>query len=296
MKAGLNFLAAIIVVALLVVGTSIFTVDQRQFAIVFQLGEVREVINTPGLYFKWPMIQNVRYFDKRILTLDSAEPERFITSEKKNVLVDSYVKWKIIDPRLYYVSVAGDESRAKTRLSQTVNAGLREEFGKRTVHDVVSGERDKIMAQMREKADLDARKIGVQIVDVRVKRVDLPTEVSESVYRRMEAERKRVANELRSEGAAEAEKIRADADRQREVIVAEAYRDAQKAKGEGDAKAAAIYAQAFNQNPEFYAFYRSLEAYRSSFKNKSDVLVLEPNSDFFKYMKSVGSANSKAGK
>ncbi len=296
MRAGLNFLAAIVVVALLLVGTSIFTVDQRQFAIVFQLGEVREVINTPGLYFKWPMIQNVRYFDKRILTLDSAEPERFITSEKKNVLVDSYVKWKIIDPRLYYVSVAGDESRAKTRLSQTVNAGLREEFGKRTVHDVVSGERDKIMAQMREKADLDARKIGVQIVDVRVKRVDLPTEVSESVYRRMEAERKRVANELRSEGAAEAEKIRADADRQREVIVAEAYREAQKAKGEGDAKAAAIYAQAFNQNPEFYAFYRSLEAYRSSFKNKSDVLVLEPNSDFFKYMKSVGSANSKAGK
>ena len=296
MKAGLNFLAAIGVVALLLGGTSIFTVDQRQFALVFQLGEVREVINTPGLYFKWPMIQNVRYFDKRILTLDSTEPERFITSEKKNVLVDSYVKWKIIDPRLYYVSVAGEESRAKTRLSQTVNAGLREEFGKRTVHDVVSGERDKIMAQMREKADLDARKIGVQIVDVRVKRVDLPTEVSESVYRRMEAERKRVANALRSEGAAEAEKIRADADRQREVIVAEAYRDAQKAKGEGDAKAAAIYAQAFNQNPEFYAFYRSLEAYRNSFKNKSDVLVLEPNSDFFKYMKSVGAASSKAGK
>ena len=296
MKASLNFIAAAAAGVLVLLGAMIFTVDQRQHAIVFQLGEVREVISEPGLYFKWPMIQNVRYFDKRILTLDSAEPERFITSEKKNVLVDSYVKWKIIDPRLYYVSVAGDESRAKTRLSQTVNAGLREEFGKRTVHDVVSGERDKIMAQMREKADLDARKIGVQIVDVRVKRVDLPTEVSESVYRRMEAERKRVANELRSEGAAEAEKIRADADRQREVIVAEAYREAQKAKGEGDAKAAAIYAQAFNQNPEFYAFYRSLEAYRSSFKNKSDVLVLEPNSDFFKYMKSVGSANSKAGK
>ena len=294
MRAGLNFLAAIVVVALLLVGTSIFTVDQRQFAIVFQLGEVREVINTPGLYFKWPMIQNVRYFDKRILTLDSAEPERFITSEKKNVLVDSYVKWKIIDPRLYYVSVAGDESRAKTRLSQTVNAGLREEFGKRTVHDVVSGERDKIMAQMREKADLDARKIGVQIVDVRVKRVDLPTEVSESVYRRMEAERKRVANELRSEGSAEAEKIRANAEKQREVIIAEAYRDAQKIKGEGDAKAAATYAQAFNQNPEFYAFYRSMEAYRGSFKSKNDVIVVEPNSDFFKYMKNIGRGSDKS--
>ncbi len=288
MKAGLNFSVAILAAVIAVLGASIFTVDQRQFAIVFQLGEVREEISEPGLYFKWPLIQNVRYFEKRILTLDSSEPERYITSEKKNVLVDSFVKWRIVDPRLYYVSVAGDEARAKTRLSQTVNAGLREEFGKRTVHDVVSGERDKIMEEMRQKADLDARKIGVEIVDVRVKRVDLPLEVSESVYRRMEAERKRVANELRSEGSAEAEKIRADADRQREVIVAEAYRDAQKIKGDGDAKAAATYAQAFNQNPEFYAFYRSLEAYRGSFKGKSDIIVVEPNSDFFKYMKSIG--------
>ena len=295
MRAGLNFSAAILAALVAVLATSIFTVDQRQFAIVFQLGEVREEIDEPGLYFKWPLIQNVRYFDKRILTLDSAEPERYITSEKKNVLVDSFVKWRIVDPKLYYVSVAGDEARAKTRLSQTVNAGLREEFGKRTVHDVVSGERDKIMEQMRQKADLDARKIGVQIVDVRVKRVDLPVEVSESVYRRMEAERKRVANELRSEGSAEAEKIRADADRQREVIVAEAYREAQKIKGDGDAKAAATYAQAFNQNPEFYAFYRSLEAYRNSFKGKSDVIVVEPNSDFFKYMKSKGKNSDKSG-
>ena len=295
MRAGLNFSAAILAALVAVLATSIFTVDQRQFAIVFQLGEVREEISEPGLYFKWPLIQNVRYFDKRILTLDSAEPERYITSEKKNVLVDSFVKWRIVDPKLYYVSVAGDEARAKTRLSQTVNAGLREEFGKRTVHDVVSGERDKIMEQMRQKADLDARKIGVQIVDVRVKRVDLPVEVSESVYRRMEAERKRVANELRSEGSAEAEKIRADADRQREVIVAEAYREAQKIKGDGDAKAASTYAQAFNQNPEFYAFYRSLEAYRNSFKGKSDVIVVEPNSDFFKYMKSKGTNSDKPG-
>jgi membrane protease subunit HflC len=296
MRSLLNTIAAGVAALLAILGATIFTVDQRQHAVVFQLGEIREVIAEPGLYFKWPMIQNVRYFEKRILTLDSNEPERFITSEKKNVLVDSFVKWRIVDPKLYYISVAGDESRAKTRLSQTVNAGLREEFGKRTVHDVVSGERDKVMEDMREKADLDARKIGVQIVDVRVKRVDLPTEVSESVYRRMEAERKRVANELRSEGSAEAEKIRADADRQREVIVAEAYRDAQKMKGEGDAKAAAIYASAFNQNAEFYAFYRSLEAYRNSFKNKGDVIVVEPNSDFFKYMKSVGKGGEKLAK
>lgn len=209
------------------------------------------------------------------------------------MLVDSYIKWRIVDPKLYYISVGGDESRAKTRLNQTVNAGLREEFGKRTVHDVVSGERDKIMEQMREKADADARKIGVQIVDVRVKRVELPSEVSDAVYRRMEAERKRVANELRSEGSAEAEKIRADADRQREIIIADAYRDAQKIKGEGDAKASAIYAGAFGQSPEFYAFYRSLEAYRGSFKNKGDVMVVEPNSDFFKYMKSLGRGADK---
>lgn len=288
----LKILAGSLMALLVVAGMTLFTVDQRQFAIIFQLGEIKQVVSEPGLNFKWPMIQNVRFFEKRILTLDSAEPERFITSEKKNVLVDSYVKWRIIDPKLYYETVGGDEIRAKTRLNQTVNAGLREEFGKRTVHDVVSGERDKIMEEMRNKADLDARKIGVQIVDVRVKRVDLPNEVSDSVYRRMEAERKRVANELRSEGSAEAEKIRADADRQREVIVAEAYRDAQKIKGEGDAKASAVYGQAFGQNPEFYAFYRSLEAYRNSFKSKSDLMVVDPGSDFFKYMKGM----NKGGK
>jgi membrane protease subunit HflC len=286
----LNIVAAVVAAIAGVLAMSIFTVDQRQYAIVFELGEVRKVISDPGLYVKWPLIQNVRYFDKRILTLDAAEPDLFITSEKMNVLVDSFVKWQIVEPRLYYVSVEGDEERAKIRLSQTVNAGLREEFGKRTVHEVVSGERDKIMEQMREKADLDARKIGVQIIDVRVKRVDFPTDVSGSVYDRMRSERKRVANERRSEGAAEAEKTRADADRQREVIVAEAYRDAEKTKGEGDARAAAIYAEAFSKDPEFYAFYRSLEAYRNSFRNRSDVLVLEPDSDFFKYMRSMGAA------
>ena len=293
MSPRLNLLGVVVATLLVVIAMSVFTVDQRQFALVFQLGEVKRAIDEPGLNFKVPMVQNVRYFEKRIMTLDNNEPERFITSEKKNVLVDSYIKWRIVDPKLYYISVSGDESRAKTRLNQTVNAGLREEFGKRTVHDVVSGERDKIMEQMREKADADARKIGVQIVDVRVKRVELPTEVSDAVYRRMEAERKRVANELRSEGSAEAEKIRADADRQREIIIAEAYRDAQKIKGEGDAKATSIYSQAFSQNAEFYAFYRSLEAYRGSFRNKNDVLVVEPNSEFFKYMKSTGRGNDK---
>ena len=294
MSPRLNLLGAVVATLLVVVAMSVFTVDQRQFALVFQLGEVKRAIDEPGLNFKVPMVQNVRYFEKRIMTLDNNEPERFITSEKKNVFVDSYIKWRIVDPKLYYISVGGDESRAKTRLNQTVNAGLREEFGKRTVHDVVSGERDKIMDQMREKADIDARKIGVEIVDVRLKRVELPTEVSDAVYRRMEAERKRVANELRSEGSAEAEKIRADADRQREVIIADAYRDAQKVKGEGDAKAAAIYAQAFGQNPEFYAFYRSMEAYRGSFKSKNDLLVVEPSSEFFKYMKSIGRGSDKA--
>jgi membrane protease subunit HflC len=293
MSPRINLIGAIVATILVVLAMSIFTVDQRQFALVFQLGEVKQVISEPGLNFKIPMIQNVRYFEKRIITLDNNDPERFITSEKKNVLVDSFIKWRIVDPKLYYISVGGDEARAKIRLNQTVNAGLREEFGKRLVHDVVSGERDKIMNQMREKADIDARTIGVQIVDVRIKRVELPNEVSDSVYRRMEAERKRVANELRSEGSAEAEKIRADADRQREVIVAEAYRDAQKAKGEGDAKATSIYAQAFAPNPEFYAFYRSLEAYRGSFRSKTDVLVVEPNSEFFKYMKNSGHDKGK---
>jgi len=293
MNTKFNFVVLSVVTILVILAMSMFTVDQRQYALVFQLGEVKRVITEPGLNFKIPMIQNVRYFDRRILTLDNNEPERFITSEKKNVLVDSYIKWRIVDPNLYYISVGGDEARAKTRLNQTVNAGLREEFGKRTVHDVISGERDRIMEDMRVKADTDARKIGVEIVDVRLKRVELPNEVSEAVYRRMEAERKRVANELRSEGSAEAEKIRADADRQREVIIANAYRDAQKIKGEGDAQATAIYGQAFNQNPEFYSFYRSLEAYRASFKNKSDLLVVEPGSEFFKYMKGSGRGNDK---
>ncbi|GAB1393491.1 protease modulator HflC [Rhodocyclaceae bacterium] len=293
MMQRLPIFAAAIFAIFTAIGAMVFTVDQRQYAIVFQLGEIKEVIKEPGLSFKWPMIQNVRFFDSRILTLDSVEPERFLTAEKKPVLVDSFVKWRIADVQQYYISVGGDEMLARTRLAQTVNSGLREEFGKRTVHDVVSGVRDKIMDDVQKKADADARQIGVEIVDVRLKRVDLPPEVSESVYRRMETERKRVANELRSQGAAEAEKIRADADKQREVIVAEAYRDAQKIKGEGDAKAAAIYGKAFGENPEFYAFYRSLEAYRQSLGNKSDLLVVDPSADFFKYLKNGSRGGSK---
>jgi membrane protease subunit HflC len=277
---------------LILLSLSMFVVDQRQTVIVLQLGEMVGVKTAPGLYFKIPLVQNVRYFDSRILTFDSVEPERFITAEKKNVMVDSFVKWRIADVKQYYVSVGGDEIRAKTRLMQTVNSSMREEFGKRTINEVVSGERDKIMDTLRQKADLDARKIGVQVLDVRLKRVDFPTEISESVYRRMDAERKRVANELRATGNAESEKIRADADRQREVTLADAYRDAQKIKGDGDAKSSAIYAAAFGRNAEFYAFYRSMDAYRQSFKNKSDVMVMDPSSTFFKYLK----GSSKASK
>lgn len=287
-KMGNVLIAAAVVLVLL--SMSMFVVDQRQNAIVFQLGEIVSVKTKPGLYFKIPLMQNVRYFDSRILTLDTGEPERYITAEKKNVMVDSFVKWRIIDVRQYYISVGGDEQRAATRLMQTVNSSMREEFGKRTIHEVVSGEREQIMNVLREKTDADARKIGVQVLDVRLKRVDFPSEISDSVYRRMDAERKRVANELRATGFAESEKIKADADKQRQVILAEAYREAQKTKGEGDAKAAALYGAAFSRNPEFYAFYRSLEAYKQSFKNKSDVMVVDPSSDFFKYLKNPGRA------
>jgi membrane protease subunit HflC len=292
MKTNIKNVLVGAIVVLILLGMSAFVVDQRQTAIVFQLGEVMRVETTPGLKFKVPLLQNVRYFDSRILTLDTPDPERFITAEKKNVLVDSFVKWRIFDVKQYYISVGGDEARAQTRLMQTVNSAMREEFGKRTIHEVVSGERDELMRAVKEKTDSDARKIGVEVVDVRLKRVDFPAEISASVFSRMEAERKRVANELRATGNAESEKIRADADKQRQVILAQAYRDAQKIKGEGDAKASALYAAAFGRNSEFYAFYRSLDAYKQTFKNKSDVMVLDPSSSFFKYMKNP----SKGGK
>ncbi len=285
-----------VVVALVLLSLSLFSVDQRESAVISRLGEIVSVKDQPGLYFKLPLVDRVRLFDTRILTIDTDDPDLFLTSEKKNVLVDSFVKWRIVDVKQYYISVEGNEERARIRLMQTVNDSLRAEFGKRTIHDVVSGERDQIMNIMREKADSDARKIGVQVMDVRLKRVDLPQEVSESVYGRMQAERQRVAKQLRSLGTEESEKIRADADKQREVIIAEAYRDAQRLKGEGDGKASAIYARAFQDGPEFFAFYRSLEAYRQSFKNKGDVLVLEPSSEFFKYMKSAGGGGGGGGK
>ncbi len=285
---NLGLVLSVFLFLVILISASAFTVDQREYALVKRLGEVVAIEKTPGLYFKVPFVDNVVYFDNRILTLNWEEPDRFITSEKKNVLVDSFVKWRIIDPQKYYVSVKSDEVQAERRLSQTVNDGLRAEFGKRTIHDVVSGERSQIMEILRQRADRDSRQIGIQVLDVRIKRVDLPENVSNSVYDRMEAERKGVANQLRSEGSAAAEKIRADADRQREVIVAEAFKDAQRIKGEGDAKASAIYSAAYGKSPEFYAFYRSLEAYRNSFKSKSDVMVLEPSSDFLKYMRNSG--------
>lgn len=286
MKNLTNILVATIV-AILLFTTSAFTVDQTQFVVVQRLGEIIAVKKEPGIHFKMPIVDNLKYFDNRILTLDWEQPAKFITSENKYMMVDSFVKWRIIDPAKYYVSIKdGGEAAAEDRLSKVVNAGLRAEFGKRTVHDVIAGERATIMDNLRKRADMEARQIGIQVVDVRLKRVDYAEEISKSVFDRMIAERKRLANQLRSEGSAASEKIRADADKQREVIIAEAYRDAQKAKGEGDAAAAAIYNQSYGKNPEFYAFYRSTEAYKNSFKNKSDVMVLDPSSDFFKYMRS----------
>ena len=278
-----------IIVLLVLLSLSTFTVDQREFALVFRLGEIVSVKKEPGLYFKTPIVENVKFFDKRILTYESEQPDRFITSEKKNVLVDSYIKWRIIDPSKYYVSVNGDERQAERRITQTVNDGLRAEFGKRTIQEVVSGQRSEIMGILQERADSESRLIGVEILDVRLRRVDLPEEVSQSVYQRMNAERKSVANELRSQGFADSEKIRAVAEKERDIIITEAYKDAQKIKGEGDASASRIYAEAFSKNQDFYDFFRSLEAYRKSFKGKDDILVLDPNSDFFKFLKSPDS-------
>jgi len=283
----ISVIAALIVLSVLL--STLFVVDQRKYAIVFALGEVKEVIREPGLHVKWPPpFQNVVFLDKRIQTLDTNEADRFITAEKKNVLVDAFVKWRIVDPRLYFVSFAGDERGAQNRLSQIVKAALNDEITKRTVREVISGERDKVMQAIRVKVAKEARQIGVEVIDVRLKRVDYVEQINNSVYARMRAERARVANELRSTGAAESEQIRADADRQRTVILADAYRQAQTIRGDGDAKASQIYAQAFGQNPEFYKFYRSLEAYRESFKGHNDILVVDPNSEFFNYFRNPG--------
>lgn len=263
---------------------SMFTVGEQQRALLFRLGEVVKSDYGPGLHFKLPLITNVRTFDARILTLE-APPERYLTAEKKNVIVDSFVKWKISDVSRYYTTMGGDEERANVRLAQFIKNGLRDEFGKRTIQEVVSGEREQIMAILTANANKQAQEFGINVVDVRIKRIDLPDEVSSSVFQRMEAERSRVAKDLRSRGAEAAERIRADADRQRTVIIAEAYREAERLRGEGDAEASDIYAQAFKKNPEFYSFYRSMTAYKATFKSPADVMVVDPNSEFFKYFK-----------
>ncbi|MYN04426.1 protease modulator HflC [Pseudoduganella sp. DS3] len=277
-------------IALMLLSSTVFVVDQRKYAIVFALGEVKQVISEPGLHFKLPPpFQNVVYLDKRIQTLDPKEADRFITAEKMNILVDAFVKWRVTEPRLYFVSFGGDDNRAGDRMQQIVKAALNDEITKRTVREVISGQRGKVMESIRSKVVDEAKQIGVEIVDVRLKRVDYVEQINNSVYERMKAERVRVANEARSTGSAESEQIRADADKQRTVILAEAYREAEKIKGEGDAKASQIYAEAFGRNPEFYKFYRSLEAYRASFKSKADVMLVDPQSDFFKYFKNPGS-------
>jgi membrane protease subunit HflC len=284
MNANRLIAAAIAFIALIyVLSSSIFVVDQRKFAVVFSFGQIVRVIEQPGIQVKYPApFESVRFFDRRILTIDNPEAERFITAEKKNLLVDSYVKWRIVDPRKFFISFKGDERSAQDRLTQLVRSALNEEFTKRTVRELISDQREEVMQGIRKKVAVDASDIGVEIVDVRLKRVDLLAEISDSVYRRMEAERKRVANELRSTGAAESDKIRANAERQRDTILAEAYRDAQKIKGAGDAKATAVYAEAFGRDPSFAQFYQNLEAYRNSFKDKKDLMVIEPTSEFFK--------------
>ena len=284
-----------VIVILYLLWSSIYIVDPTEQAIVTRFGRITTVRTQPGLYFLVPFVQNVRLYDTRIQTLEARDPERFLTKENRNVLVDSFVKWRVNDVKQYYVTVHGDAFTAEARMSQTVNDALRAEFARRTVHDVVSGERDKIMDVVTRKVDQDARNIGVEIVDVRLKRVDFVPEISSDVYRRMESERKRAANEERAKGQAEGERIKAEADRARQVIVAEAYRDAQKIKGEGDAQASRIYAEAFQRNPEFYSFYRSMEAYRQSLRSKGDVMVLDPSSDFFKYLKSPGRGAKSSG-
>ena len=277
--------------------STIFVVDQRQYAAVFAFGELKRVVEEPGLQFKLPPpFQSVQFFERRILTIDTPDAERFITAEKKNLLVDSFVKWRMVEPRKFFISFRGDERMAQDRLNQLVKSALNEEFTKRTVRELISEQREQVMQNIRKKVAEEAADIGIEIVDVRLKRIDLLAEISESVFRRMEAERKRVANELRSTGSAESEKIRADAERQRDIILSRAYRDAQKIKGQGDARATALYGEAFNRDPQFAQFYRSLEAYRGSFKTKQDLMVMDPSSEFLKFMKGSRpqSSNSNA--
>jgi membrane protease subunit HflC len=284
--------------ALMLAASTLFVVDQRQVAVIYALGEIKEVITEPGLKFKLPPpFQNVVFLDKRIQTLDSPETRPIFTAEKKSLVIDWLVKWRITEPRQFIRNNGADIRTLEARLSPVVQAAFNEEVTKRTVGGVLATEREKVMADVRARLADEAKSFGLEILDVRIKRVDFVANITDSVYRRMESERKQVANELRSQGQADGEKIRADADRQREVILAEAYRDAQKAKGEGDAQASALYAGAFGRDPQFAQFYRSLEAYRASFKNKSDVMVLDPSSDFFRVMRgSAAAAPAPAGR
>lgn len=274
----------LIALAILIVTKSAFVVNEREVAIKFKLGEIVKTDFKPGLYFQIPFFNNVQIFDARLQTLD-AKPQRYLTAEKKNVLVDSFVKWRIADVATFYTSMSGDYFRANQQLFRIIDKQLRDEFGKRTIQEVVSGERAQIMDILTKNSKQQAEKYGIKIVDVRVKRVDLPANVSNSVFARMSAERDRIAKEFRARGRAEAVKIRAEADRKYTVTLAAAYRDSEKMRGEGDAKAAGIYANAYSKDKEFYSFYRSLNAYKSSFNNKSDVMLLEPDSEFFKYFK-----------
>lgn len=277
-------IAGLALIALLIVNGTVYTIDEREKAVVVRFGQVIRYDDAPGIHIKTPFLETVKVYDARILTMD-ADPQPFLTKEKKSVIVDSYVKWRIVDLLKYYVSVGGDEQKAKDRLAQLINSGLRDEFGKRNLRDVVSGDRRKIMEILSANTDKEAGEYGIEVVDVRIQRVDLPAEVSQSVYRRMEAERARIAKELRAQGAEEAEKIRANAERQREILLAEAYRDAERLRGEGDARATATYGRAFGANPEFYSLYRSLNAYKESFKDKDDILIVDPSADFFRYFK-----------
>ena len=282
-RIGLLVAGALIV--LMMAASTLFIVDQRQVAVVYALGEIKDVIQEPGLKFKLPPpFQNVVFLDRRIQTLDSPETRPIFTAEKKSLVIDWLVKWRVTDARQFILNNGVDMRNLETRLSPIVHAAFNEEVTKRTVGGVLSIERDKVMQDVRNRLTDDAKSFGIEVIDVRIKRVDFVANITESIYSRMVSERKQVANQLRSTGGAEGEKIRADADKQREVIVAEAYRDAQKVKGEGDAKASAIFAEAFGRDPQFAKFYRSLEAYRTSFRNKSDVVVIDPNSEFFKAM------------
>lgn len=286
---SITSIAVGVVVAAGLAQTCLYTVGEREYAMLFALGELKTVVTEPGLHFKLPApLQNVVYLDKRILTLDASGADLVQTSEKKNLMIDTFVKWRIGDARRYWVSFQGSERAASDRLAMLLRDVLNIAVNKRTVNQITSSEREKAMAEISELLQARVKALGIDIVDVRMKRVDFTPEISESVYSRMEAERKRVASEERSKGAAQAERIRAGADRQCEVILAEAYRDAQKTKGEGDGEAARIYADAFGKDPEFARFYRSLEAYRRSFSQKSDVMVVDPSADFFSYLKKEG--------